>query len=215
MLLASLSPGQYWHLLQWPYKSSWMCVTLSLLVTLKGTQVSSRCSVCSWSPRITAFCCLVKSELYTQSPQLLPCWPKLHGNPQRLWEMKQPSTSSEGGAPRWHMDKEGGKKERAYNLARPVSRTKSGCPEWLHNLQSSAQKENVGPCLSKSIKNFKTATVEHKLNGGPFPRAGPCVTAQVTDPWSLSCRPSVVKPVASLPNQHQMGCREQSSERNK
>ena len=66
------------------------------------------------------------------------------------------------------MEEEGGKKEKAYDLN---ERIKPGHPDWLHNSQSSAQKENAGPRLSKSIKNFKTATAEHKLSVGPLTKS--------------------------------------------
>lgn len=45
--------------------------------------------------------------------------------------------------------------------------------------------------LPKSIKNIKTATAQHKASMRPFPRAGPCVTARVTNPQSLFCWLSV------------------------
>lgn len=89
------------------------------------------------------------------------------------------------------MNKKSREEEGACYLARQMKPIKAGHPDYLHNLQNSLQNENAGPPFPKSIKNIKTATAEHKASMGPFPRAGPYVTAQVTNPQSLFCWLSV------------------------
>lgn len=119
--LTTPPPEQPWHLPKWPYKPSWLWVTLSLsVVTWNGTQVLCRGSVCSWSLSMRSWCYLVRSGHS-------PCWLNLQGNRQKLWEVNQPCTQSEGHQSDIYIYGQGRRKEqRASYLAKHMNRSKSG-----------------------------------------------------------------------------------------